>query len=207
MLLIHIILILLLCNMHGDSNLTTSIACPPGRGGVACIVCAAGTYKSTWGFDACSVCGTGTASAIVGATSIEACIQCTPGTYTVDHVNCVPCPDNTESPAGASSVLECLAKAGYYATPGMAGIICPSGMYCPATIMRPIPCAQDTFSTEGSAECVQHIVEDTSYTLHIIILVTWLSCLGVACICVCFIKTPIWQRDDASVTKFINIRI
>ncbi len=204
------LLLLLLCNMHGNSNLTTtSVACPPGRGGVSCSICVAGTYKSTWGFDVCSICPTGTVSAVVGATSASTCTVCVEGTFaSTDHVECIFCPAYTQSPAGASSIVECLALPGYYATPGMTGVICPAGMYCPATIMKPIPCAAGLFSVEGSSECSENdIVNEQSYTMHVIVLITWVVFLGIACVCVFVTKSSILNQDNANNIKFIHVRI
>jgi len=108
----------------------TSYVCDRGATGpdhATCTQCLAGSYKSETGNAPCTPCGADTYSAIVGAT-FDTCNTCVPGktrvagaslscevcpagTYTAHSgaPQCVPCPENTGSAAGAT---ECVCAGG-----------------------------------------------------------------------------------------------
>jgi len=158
------------CNSDSYTTATgqsTCIVCPVGRGGSQCTTCGAGTYKSIKGVSTCTSCLPGTYSMTVGATSVSTCIQCAKGTYNSEFGSskvCDSCPSNTVSPVGAGYASDCMAKEGYYGLPGLAATICPSGSYCPASTMKPIPCPSGSISeTAGRSTC--SILSNTSTTI------------------------------------------
>jgi hypothetical protein len=75
---------------------------------------------------------------------------CPIGTY-YNQISCISCPEHTISPSGSVQITQCLSQAGYYATPGTPGVICPIGFYCPASTMLPIPCTHSL--TNGTSIC------------------------------------------------------
>lgn len=184
-------------------------ACPPGRGGASCLLCAAGTYKNVWGVSECDKCQPGTYSLVIGATGEHVCQACVQGTYTIDNVNCLACPLNTISPSASGSILDCMAKAGYYGLPGQAATICPAGSYCPASIMKPIPCPLDFVSEEGSRECFGSVgaavvgekgSDNTSRNW--IIFIVWLGLMGVITVYVVFNVKEITRRQVINTNIF-----
>lgn len=149
---------------------TTSFSCPPGHTLPNCSLCKKGTFKNNWGNFTCIQCGDGMYSNISGA---QRCHYCDEGTYaSTDHTQCLRCPNNTISPKGASSVMECMAIEGFYCTPPNLARLCPEGFYCPRGIMRPIPCPLNTHSSIGSKDCVK--VERSSLSLASI---SWIALL------------------------------
>ena len=96
---------------------------------VTCEPCAANSYKSETGDQACTSCPESTSHEVLGATSAAAC-ECDPGlelvggtctacpanTYKsmIGNSGCDSCPWNTHSLAGSSEVWQCVPKSGYY---------------------------------------------------------------------------------------------
>lgn len=74
------------------------------------------------------------------------------------------------SPAASVSVIECVAKHGYYGTPAQE---CPRGMFCPGNTMQPIPCAVVNMCGSVNNEQMQNILSTIDY----IIITTWASLL------------------------------
>lgn len=124
---------------------TSNYACVCGVGhylnsSSLCEPCAANSYKSEVGDQACTACPESTSHELLGATSAAAC-ECDPGlelvdgtctacpvnTYkaTVGNTGCVPCPDNTHSQAGSSELWHCVPKSGFYGS-GANLLACPA---------------------------------------------------------------------------------
>jgi hypothetical protein len=140
------ILLLLLFSTHATD-------CPPGSGGVDCLPCGVGKYKSTEGLQDCLVCPKGTVSLNTTSTSIDNCEYCQVNTYEQAWTDCVECPLHTISPLGSTTLTDCVAQPGYYGMPGHEGTICPAGSFCSTGIMRPTPCPEHLFSSEGAGAC------------------------------------------------------
>lgn len=155
--------------------------CPPGRGGIDCQPCGVGRYKSTWGVQDCLVCAKGTVSLNTTSTSLDNCKHCPVNTYEQSWIECVKCPVNTISPVGSTSLIDCVARAGYYGLPGQAGNLCPAGTYCPMGMMRPAPCPQG--SAEGADKCQGTEERIALGQWDLVMLVSWgvVGCLGVIC--------------------------
>ena len=88
----------------------------------ACLSCAAGTYNDQTGQVACTDCAAGTYNSNTGSTSASACLACPVDTYNPDTgstsaLACLACPTNTTSPAGSTSVSDCVSQSS-----------CPGGM-------------------------------------------------------------------------------
>lgn len=105
----------------------------------SCTACAAGTYNASTGQSSCTECATGTYNPDTGATSASACLSCAAGTYnnltgqsactqcdantynpdtgSTSALACLACPANTTSPAGSTSVSDCVSQSS-----------CPGGM-------------------------------------------------------------------------------
>ena len=156
---------------------TDVVNCPAGRGGKLCASCPAGTYKDTWGLSDCIYCPLGTVSIIIGATSLSTCTPCVEGTYASNSIECLPCPLYTISPPASSSIMECMSMEGYYSNPGQVGTLCPSGFYCPQSIMKPIPCPSGLYSPTGAVICTSK--ESVSgyrwVEWNTIVLILWVS--------------------------------
>lgn len=171
------ILLLLLFGPHAT-------ACPPGSGGTNCQPCGVGKYKSTEGFTDCLVCPKGTVSLNTTSTSQEDCEYCPVNTYEQNWTDCLACPSNTISPTGSASLTDCVSKPGYYGLPGQGGSICPAGSFCSLGIMRPTPCPEGLFSSEGAGICQ----DGNTFQLGLwewISVGTWgaVGLVGIMCIC------------------------
>ena len=95
--------------------------------------CSAGMYALA-NTTVCIHCPAGTASSAVGATSISACVTCTPGTYAnalTGATACTSCPIGTYSSAsGASSIATCTSCLSGYSTPTNASASIASCFAC-----------------------------------------------------------------------------
>lgn len=131
-------------------NATAAVDCVCVRGHtdgalLACVACAAGTFKAAVGNHSCTACPEHTVSA-GGGSSPDACV-CGPG-YFADGggAGCVPCaPDTWKAGAGAGACLpcdaaasaapgatrveQCVCNAGYAGAPGAACRACEAGKY------------------------------------------------------------------------------
>ena len=129
-------------------------ACLPGTAGVGCAPCGRGSFASGHGQVTCTSCAIGKYSAVSGATSVAACVNCEQGTYSLLPGFCAPCPAGTTSPPASEAEQECMSLAGFYALPGRPGTPCPANSFCMAGTMRPTPCPPGTFSSAGASTCL-----------------------------------------------------
>ena len=128
-----------------------------------CAPCAAGTYKSTPGFEPCQACNESQYSAASPSDDVGVGAD-GGGQY------CAPCPPNTTAPPGvAATAAECTCAAGFYdLTPsvsfrraaGVACVPCPAGTFQPtAGASACIACGQGTFSAligaTAHSDCAQ----------------------------------------------------
>jgi hypothetical protein len=84
---------------------------------------------------------------------VDNCEYCPVNTYEQNWLECIPCPENTVSPMGSVGITDCISKSGYYGLPGVEASICPAGSFCSLGIMRPTPCPDQMFSSEGAEKC------------------------------------------------------
>jgi len=114
-----------------------SCKCNPGFGGSgvelpapACTVCAAGSYKASYGHATCTPCEAGKYSGQQGATACEACPA---GKYStvsgaIGPNTCEACTADSDAPAGSDAALDCLCNSGY-ARDGDGCVACAAGKY------------------------------------------------------------------------------
>lgn len=165
--------------LHG--TIVIAVTCPPGRGGIDCVLCTTGTYSQTWGNEPCISCPKGTFSNRLGAVSKEQCVFCALNTYSsFYHDYCKDCPDNTVSPVASNSITDCVAKAGFYGVPGKP---CPINTHCPGNTMQPIPCAYMKSCIETNAIVVVEEVKKLNLTDYIVI-TTWVMLVFFFTLCV-----------------------
>ena len=107
---------------------------PQNNSNATCSACPAGTYNSQLAYapiSGCVDCPAGTYSLTPHATNASFCLPCPLGTYSIlpgretqcpacpansycaNPTTSQPCPSNTHSPAGSTSVLQCRCDAGY----------------------------------------------------------------------------------------------
>ena len=105
-----------------------------GKGGGACVACAAGSFKPSLGEAPCTICGSGKYSTSTAATNSSLCTDC---------------PVNATSASGSSS---CTCKRGYSAGAAGACLACPVGSYKPSEgVAACTVCNAGKYSiTEGS---------------------------------------------------------
>jgi hypothetical protein len=84
-----------------------------GENGVACVACAAGSYKSAVGIGTCTSCAVNEYSTTLA--------QVVP--------TCSSCPLNSKAPAGSDEATDCQCNAGYTGANGQACIACVPGTY------------------------------------------------------------------------------
>lgn len=122
-----------------------------------CQWCPPGSYQHAPGMNYCIPCKKGMVSQESGAVSAKTCRNCARGTYAISNTECIQCPLNTISPAGATGILECSAISGHYAIPGGIGMECPANHYCVQGTTEPTPCPKGTISTANSVQCLPGI--------------------------------------------------
>ncbi|EKX34804.1 hypothetical protein GUITHDRAFT_118978 [Guillardia theta CCMP2712] len=136
----------------GATNASQCFPCPPnsvspkGSSVISDCICNGGFQRVQ---DSCLECGAGQYSPVPGQ-----CVKCPPDTFTSisiasSVVSCEPCPLNTFSPEGSSSVSFCTCLPGFTAsTDGIACSPCPAGTYksLPGPLQC-IPCVQGTYSS------------------------------------------------------------
>jgi len=76
--------------------------------------CSAGTYAPAMRASACTACALGKYSLTIG--SSQDCPLCTANSYCASPTAIAICPLNTQSPAGSSSLLQCICMPGYQCT-------------------------------------------------------------------------------------------
>jgi hypothetical protein len=130
--------------------------CPQGTysdPGGRCSWCREGTFQDETGAKQCKECRPGTISKEIAATSVVVCKNCPSGAYATSLSSCDPCPMNTISPAGATSIKECSSLPGYYGQPGTLATSCPARYYCVAGTFVPTPCPPGTTAAACASEC------------------------------------------------------
>ena len=82
---------------------------PSDENGGACILCAAGKFKTNNGTAPCQLCPSGKISTVTGSETSTDCIICPAGTYTNENqTECHSCPPGQSSHAGASTCTACI---------------------------------------------------------------------------------------------------
>eukprot|EP00698_Gefionella_okellyi_P020610 TRINITY_DN648_c0_g1_i2.p1 TRINITY_DN648_c0_g1~~TRINITY_DN648_c0_g1_i2.p1 ORF type:complete len:4078 (-),score=690.51 TRINITY_DN648_c0_g1_i2:80-12022(-) len=151
-------------------------ACTPCLEGSSCLngfisLCAQGSYANQTGLSICTACDVGSWSNVFGATSMDVCTPCQPGTYGVGHPNdvsnCTRCPMGTYlATSGASTALSCLScpPGTYGNNTGLSVCLdCSLGTFSAATGAQSNstcqPCATGTWSSTpyitAQAQCIQ----------------------------------------------------
>lgn len=157
--------------------------CPPGNAGLGCAPCPVGQYATGYSLSACIACEPGLYTLRRGARSSDECQNCEEGTYWERGV-CTNCPDNTLSPRGSLSQMDCLAAPGYYGLPGVRADPCPAGSYCPQASMTPAKCPAGTYSPQASSTCVTPQGRSALRDYDWLVAGSWLAItfFGVACL-------------------------
>eukprot|EP00802_Teleaulax_amphioxeia_P007949 Tamp_07957.p1 GENE.Tamp_07957~~Tamp_07957.p1 ORF type:complete len:650 (-),score=56.84 Tamp_07957:338-2287(-) len=129
----------------GASSSATCTSCPAGSystfsGASSCTSCPVGSYSTFSGASSsatCTSCPAGSYSVSSGANSSSTCIpRCGPGffsTTTGEAIfisgTCQPCPRNSFSTVGSSSLANCTCAPGFFGPAGGPCSSCPTGTY------------------------------------------------------------------------------
>ena len=132
------------CTNHSDSRAGSVSAqqCKcnvgyTGPDGDFCVACVPGTYKPVSGSSECTNCSSGKYSEVAAA-DVES--------------KCRSCPSNTTSPAGSSSLMECMCNAGFSGPGGSLCLGCVPGTFKPTYGSAPCTnCSSGTYSMEVAA--------------------------------------------------------
>lgn len=102
----------------GSTAEAACIPCSLGYQGVlqaqssvaSCTLCVAGKYRDSFASPECTRCPPGKYSAIIGSTSLQACVDCPAGTYSyIASSTCILCPAGTYSvQVAATTLMTCL---------------------------------------------------------------------------------------------------
>jgi hypothetical protein len=110
--------------------------CAPGMtlSGGNCVSCAAGTYKSSAGSEACTFCPIGKYSTTTGASSLSMCLNCGVNTYStvvgaLASSTCIACPSNSQSVSGSTASSSCVCNLGFTGPSGGTCSACAAGKY------------------------------------------------------------------------------
>jgi hypothetical protein len=97
-----------------------------GTGNETCEICSAGSYNAQLDATTCSSCGAGYQSSNPGAVSVEQCVGCPVNTFSAaGAAQCDICPINTFAPARSDRLNDCQCLAGHYsAVTGEDGLPC-----------------------------------------------------------------------------------
>ena len=81
----------------------------------------------------------------------DAATRCMAGFYCQAGVEePTPCPNNTQSPSGATKLTDCVSLPGYRGQPGTAAVICSANTFCPTGQDQFTNCPPNTQSPRGS---------------------------------------------------------
>lgn len=137
-----------------------------GQPNATCSMCSAGSYNPTLGATTCSKCEGGFSSSSPGAVSVEQCVACPVDKYSpAGAAQCESCPTNTAAPAKSDDITDCKCLSGYYSTTlGEDGRTCQA---CPAGTHK---------AQMGSAACTNCPVDKYSTATAATSSSTCLSC-------------------------------
>ena len=104
-------------NIPGGYAAAQCAPCPSGQfclsGSVLGTACSPVSYANVTGLSACVPCAAGTYNPTNSTGRSIACPLCLAGSYCPTAVQILPCPNNTNSSAGGSSILNCVCNPGY----------------------------------------------------------------------------------------------
>jgi len=149
----------------GATSESTCVPCAAGTysdvvGSVECFSCLAGTYMEFAGNSSCILCPAGTYSSIEASDSVNNCLQCNPGQYSLDGATtCAECePGTYANSSGMDSCDACPPGTFGTATGGTSALVClncPIGQYSSREATQTCDlCPQGTFSSiPGASVC------------------------------------------------------
>ena len=125
----------------------------------ACIECRPGFYDNITNRHECSRCGGGLYSAFWGATGMETCKECGPGTWSeIGSATCQSCPPNSNSSVRSAFLSDCKCIAGATGEDGQTCELCEAGEYKASSGNAScLACSENSFSLRGSSRCLCNV--------------------------------------------------
>ena len=140
---------------YAESAAASCIQCPTltiadaGAGALAECVAAPGAFGSAG--TAAQLCTPGSYQPLRGQ---DACLSCPADHYQDEHgaTACRACPLNTQAPAGAAALADCVARPGFFGAPGSAAAPCAAGSFSALPAQSAcLPCPAGEYQPQSAA--------------------------------------------------------